>query len=180
MGEVEFRPGHGSRARLIRRGSAALAIAVVLFAAAAVRSPALEWIAVVPLLYAAASFTAYLAQGRMLTRLTPQGIEVHRHGTTVVAWEDIRAIEVVSHEKVADVPVVNGRAAAVDRSGTVVSAARRNRAPRQVAAVQVVRTTGRPVTLPAPLVTADQDDPGFEDKVQSIRAQWQQATGRSG
>ncbi|MFI5065717.1 MAG: hypothetical protein ACHP9Z_17305, partial [Streptosporangiales bacterium] len=42
----------------------ALAIAAVLFAAAAARSSALEWIAVVPLLYAAASFGAYLAHGR--------------------------------------------------------------------------------------------------------------------
>ena len=180
MGDVEFRPGHGARARLIRRGCTALVIAVALFAAAAVRSAALEWIAVVPLLYAAASFTACLAQGRMLTRLTPRGIEARRYGTTVVPWEDVRAIEVVSHEKVADVPVVNGRARNVNRSGTVVSAARSTRPPRQVAAIRVVRTDGRPITLPAPLVTADQDDPGFEDKVRLIRAQWQQATGRSG
>jgi hypothetical protein len=84
VGYVEFRPGRGARARLIRRGCTALALAAVLFAVAAVRSPALEWIAVVPLLYAAASFTAYLARGRMLTRLTPQGIEARRYGTTVV------------------------------------------------------------------------------------------------
>ncbi len=180
MGEVEFRPGHGSRARLIRRGSTALAIAAVLFAAAAVRSPALEWIAVVPLLYAAASFTAYLAQGRMLTRLTPQGIEVHRPGTTVVAWEDIRAIEVVSHEKVADVPVVSARGA---QHRPVWD--RRARRPAQPPAPPGRRRPGRahhwPPGHPARAAShGGPGRPGFEDKVQSIRAQWQQATGRSG
>jgi len=41
--------------------------------------------------------------------------------------------------------------------------------------VQIARTSGHRIKLPAPLVTASQDDPDFNDKVQLIKARWQQA-----
>jgi hypothetical protein len=44
-----------------------------------------------------------------------------------------------------------------------------------VAAVRIVCTSGHRIQLPAPLVTSSQDDPDFDDKVQLIKARWQQA-----
>jgi hypothetical protein len=41
--------------------------------------------------------------------------------------------------------------------------------------VQIVRTSGHRIRLPAPLVTDSQDDPDFNDKVRLIKAHWQQA-----
>jgi hypothetical protein len=55
------------------------------------------------------------------------------------------------------------------------------RGPRTVAAVRIVRASGHRIQLPAPLVTSSQDDPDFDDKVDLIKAHWQQAvTGTAG
>jgi hypothetical protein len=40
--------------------------------------------------------------------------------------------------------------------------------------IRVIRRHGRPVLLPAPVVTATQDDPQFADQAQLIGQWWQQ------
>jgi hypothetical protein len=68
----------------------------------------------------------------------------------------------------------------VNRTGAVLSSGQSWRAPRKVAAVQVVRSSGRRLALPAPLVTEDQSDPEFDDKVRLIRTHWQEAMAKTG
>jgi hypothetical protein len=46
---------------------------------------------------------------------------------------------------------------------------------------RIVRASGHPIHLPAPLVTDSQADPDFDDKVRLIKERWQQAvTGTAG
>jgi Bacterial PH domain len=111
-------------------------------------------------------------RGHGSTRLTARGIEIRRYRRKLVPWEAIRDIETISYDRVADVPVANERTRIQSPRG---------RGPRTVAAVQIVRTSGHRIQLPAPLVTRSKDDPGFEDKVQMIKARWRQAvTGATG
>jgi hypothetical protein len=110
--------------------------------------------------------------GRGSTRLTARGIEIRRYRRKLVPWQAIRDIETVSFDRVADVPVANVRTRIQSPRG---------RGPRTVAAVQIVRTSGHRIRLPAPLVTRSKDDPNFHDKVQMIKARWRQAvTGTAG
>jgi hypothetical protein len=171
VGDVEFRLSRGYRARLLWRGCAALALAVGLFVAG-LNMSALKWVALLPLAYSACSVTLYLWRGRFCARLTPRGIEVHRYFNKFVPWQSIRDVETLSYDRVADVPVANLRNRTVSPRGG---------GPRLVAAVQVVRTSGHRIRLPAPLVTADQGDPDFDDKVRLIRSRWREAvTGSAG
>ena len=167
MEEVEFRLGRGSRARPLAQACLALVLAAVLFAAG-LHTSALQWLAVFPLAYAAGSFATYAQRRRVSTRLTARGIEIRRYRRRLVPWQAIRDIETISYNRVADVPVANAR--------TRIESSR-GRGPRIVAAVQIVRTSGHRIQLPAPLVTASQGDPDFYDKVQLIKAHWQQAVG---
>jgi hypothetical protein len=106
------------------------------------------------------------------TRLTARGIEIRRYRRKLVPWQAIRDIETISYDRVADVPVADERTRIQSPRG---------RGPRTVAAVQIVRTSGHRIRLPAPLVTRSKDDPDFEDKVQMIKARWRQAvTGTTG
>jgi hypothetical protein len=171
VGDVEFRLSRGYYARLLWRGCVALVLAVVLFVAG-LNTSALKWVALLPLAYSAGSVTLYLWRGRFCTRLTPRGIEVHRYFNKFVPWQSIRDIETDSYHRVADVPVANVRSRTVSPRG---------RGPRLVAAVRVVRTSGHRIRLPAPVVTADQGDPDFDDKVRLIKSRWREAvTGSAG
>jgi hypothetical protein len=179
--DVEFRLARGYRTRLLVQGCAALVLAAALYAARLhmfVRpSPASgwpsrpseitsQWLAVFPLIYAAGSFAVYAWRGQLSTKLTPWGIEIRRYRRRLVPWQAIRDVETISYDRVADVPVANVRTRAVSP---------RDRGPRTVAAVQIVRTSGHRIQLPAPLVTRSKDDPDFNDKVRLIKARWQQA-----
>ena len=172
VGDVEFRLGRGYRTRPLTLGCLALVLAAALFAAG-LHMPALQWLAVFPLAYAAGSFAVCAWNGLVSTRLTARGIEIRRYRRRLVPWKAIRIIETISSEQVADVPVANVRI----QSGS----SPRGRGPRTVAAVRIVLTSGHRIHLPAPLVTSSQDDPDFEDKVQLIKERWQQAvTGTAG
>jgi hypothetical protein len=170
VNDVEFRLGRGYRAQLLARGCVALALAVIFFVAG-LEMHALKWLALVALAYSAGSSALYLWRGRFRTRLTPQGIEVHRYFNKFVPWQNIRNIETLSYDRVAEVPVASRRSGVVSAHG---------RGPRVVASVRVARTSGRRIQLPAPVVIAAQDDPEFDDKVRLIKTRWQQAvTGTS-
>ncbi len=171
MEDVEFRLGRGYRARPLTQGCIALVLAAALYAAG-LHTPALQWLAVFPLAYAAGSFAIYTQRRWLSTRLTPQGIEIRRYRRRLVPWQAIKNIETISYDRVADVPVANVRTRIESPRG---------RGPRTVAAVQIVRTSGHRIQLPAPLVTSSQADPDFNDKVRLIKAHWQQTvTGTAG
>jgi hypothetical protein len=163
--DVEFRLGRGYRARLLVQACVALVLAAALYAAG-LHMPSLQWLAIFPLAYAAGSFAVYAWRGHLSTRLTARGIEIRRYRRKLVPWQAIRNIETISHDRVAEVPVANAYTRTVSTRG---------RGPSTVAAVRIVRTSGHRIQLPAPLVTSSQDDPDFDDKVQLIKARWQQA-----
>ena len=165
MNDVEFRLGRGYFARPLAKGCLALVIAAVLYVAD-FHAPALQFLAIFPLAFAAGSLAVCAWRGHLRTRLTPQGIEIRRYHRKLVPWQDIRNIETISYSHVGDVPVANPRTRI---------ASPRGRGPNTVAAVQIVRTSGHRIRLPAPLVTRSQDDTEFTDKVQLIKARWQEA-----
>jgi Bacterial PH domain len=172
-GDVEFRLGRGYRARPLWRGCVFLVLAGIIYVVTMhIGGLTLGAIALLPLLWSLVSLATFFLRGRMRTRVTPSGIEVHRYRSEFVPWEKVKDIETVSYDRVADVPTVN-------RSGAVLTSGQGWKAPRKVAAVRVVRTSGHHLTLPAPLVTEDQSDPEFDDKVRLIRAHWQNAAGRA-
>jgi hypothetical protein len=163
--DVEFRLGRGYRTLPLVQGCFALVLAAALYAAG-LHEPVLQGLAVLPLAYAAGSFAFCVWRGHVSTRLTARGIEVRRYRHRFVRWEDITSVETIGYDRVADVPVAGSRTRIVSSRG---------RGPGTVAAVQIVRTSGHWIRLPAPLVTNSQTDPEFNDKVQLIKARWQQA-----
>ena len=170
--DVEFGLGRGYRARPLWQGCVFLVLAAVAYVVLShVGGPTLGGVAVFPLLISIGYFTAYLRLGRMRTRLTPAGIEVRRWSTRLVPWSSISSIEAASYDTVAEIPIAT-------RSGAVLSSQQRWRSGRKLAAVRIVRTSGHRIMLPAPLVTEDQSDPEFDDKVRLIQAHWQEATGK--
>jgi hypothetical protein len=167
--DVEFRLGRGFRTRALAAGCVGLGLAAVLLLTG-IQLPALRWMAILPLAFAAGSFAVWARRRQLSTRLTPQGIEIRRYRRRLVPWQAISGIETVSHEHVRDVAAYN-----------FSTHDARGRGSRTVAAVRITRASGHPIQLPAPLVTDSQDDPGFDDKVRLIRARWQQAvTGTGG
>jgi hypothetical protein len=106
--DVEFRLGRGYRTRPLALGCLALVVAAALYAAG-LHMPTLQWLAVVPLAYAAGSFAVWAWRGHVSTRLTARGIEIRRFRRRLVPWQAIRGIETISSDHVADVPVVNIR-----------------------------------------------------------------------
>jgi Bacterial PH domain len=170
--DVEFRLGRGYRTRPLVQGCLALVVAAAMFAAG-LHMPALQWLAVFPLAYAAGSFAVCAWRAHVSTRLTARGIEIRRVRRKLVPWQAIKNVETIGYDRVADVPVANVRI----RSGSSPGGG----GPGTVAAVRIVRTSGHRMHLPAPLVTNSQADPDFDDKVQLIKERWQQAvTGTAG
>jgi hypothetical protein len=90
--DVEFRLGRGYRTRPLAQGCLALVVAAALFAAG-FHMPALQWLAVLPLAYAAGSFAVCAWRGLVSTRLTARGIEIRRFRRRLVPWQAIRDIE---------------------------------------------------------------------------------------
>jgi Bacterial PH domain len=169
--DVEFRLGRGYFARPLAQGCLALVLAVILYVAD-FHTPGLQFLAIFPLVFAAGSLAVCGWRGHLRTRLTAQGVEIRRFHRRLVPWEAIRDIETIGYDRVGDVPVASARTRIESPRG---------RGPRTVAAVQLVRTSGHRIRLPAPVVTNSQGDPHFNDKVQLIKARWQQAvTGTAG
>ena len=99
---------------------------------------------------------------RALTQVGPSGIRTRVLRTRVVAWEDVKQIQVVDFERVRNVRVAGG-----GRSG-----GRRNSGGghKKVACVRIVRHRGRAVALAAPLIIRASADSRFDDKVRALRA----------
>ena len=165
MDDVEFRLGRGYRTRPMIQGCFTLVIAAALYAGG-LHMPALRGLALFPLAYALGCFAVCARRAYVSTRLTARGIEIRRFRRRLVPWESIRDIETIGFDRVDDVPVASARTRVASPGG---------RGPGTVAEVRIVRTSGHRIRLPAPLVTNSQSDPHFNDKVQLIKARWQQA-----
>jgi hypothetical protein len=186
-GEVVFRLDRGFRRPLLTHGSGVLAVAVLVAVVAAVvpgsgSLHAFLWslasvIAAVGLCYA----VRYVWVGRFRTRLSPQGIEIRGYFGHFVPWSDVTGVEVTTPEATGEV-LHSGtrgvRATEVDPSGQPqlvdqLAGQGDSGFRAKLATVRVARAHGHRLLLRAPLVTAWQGDPEFQDKVQTIRQWWQ-------
>jgi hypothetical protein len=129
----------------------------------------------------------YFWSMRFRTRLSPEGIEARGYVNHFVRWSDIAGIESKGYELPGRRPLSppyvtpSGR---IDRGYASVGAGRSGymRARRsgsmggvraRLYTVRIRRSHGRPLVLPAPVVTAWQSDPKFEDKLRLIHQWWQ-------
>jgi hypothetical protein len=130
----------------------------------------------------------YFWSMRFRTRLTPEGIEARGYVNHFVRWSDIADIESRGYElppgrRPLNPPYVtsSGR---IDRGYASVGAGRsgyaRARRPGSMGGiraklytVRISRSHGRRLVLPAPVVTAWQSDPKFDDKLRLIHQWWQ-------
>ncbi len=175
--DAVFALSRGYRAPLLRRGAAALVLAVIAaVVAAAGFVPPFCW-AVAAACGAVASSQAalYLWRGRFRTRLSPQGIEARGYFDHFIPWSEVTGVQVQEASPgPADVPAVTG----TPWDSPAVQPLSRVRHDSQggyrakLATVRVTRRGRRPVTLRVPLVTAWQDDPDFEDKARLVRQWW--------
>lgn len=169
--DLEFRLPRAYRQPALRR-FAGLAVLTVLLALtplpAAVHGAA--WLTGV---LAAVYGIAYVWRGRFATRTTSRGIEARGYVNHFVPWEDVAGLD-TGGSAPADARLSDGYSGAqyvhATISGGVVLGAG-DAAGRQgrLATVQVVRTSGRRLRLPAPLVTGWAADPDFDDKARQLQ-----------
>jgi hypothetical protein len=177
--DVVFTPGRGYRAPLRRRGAISLVVAGIAAALASGRffGPLAWSIAAVfgttGLVYAA----RYVWTRRFSTRLSADGIRARGYFDHFIPWSEVAGLD-VGGSAAADgkqnliagkpwdspVGVPGGTAGLVGRS---------DGGRAKLATVRVLRSTGRPTLLRAPLVTPWQSDPQFEEKARLIRQYWQ-------
>jgi len=184
--DVTFTLDRGYRMPLVRRCAVSLVFAIIFAFCASAIAPSLMWalaavLGAVALLYA----TRYVWAGRFRTRLSAEGIEIRGYFNHRVPWSNVAGFETGGYNmpKRSLTPATPylTRSGAVDSSYATVRrwnmrAAQQNSTAgyrSRLATVRVTRTRGHSLLLRAPLVTAWQSDPEFEDKVQLIHQWWQ-------
>jgi hypothetical protein len=189
--DVVFSLDRGYRRPLMTRGSTTLAIAV-LAAVVAVLGVVPDFAGGVAVAFGALALcyaARYLWVGRFRTRLSAEGIEIRGYLDHFVPWSDVTGVEVTSAE--ATGLILSGPGSRRSMHVTEVDPSAQPQLSEQLvsqgdsasgfrsrlATVRVTRTSGHSLLLRAPLVTAWQSDPEFNDKVRLIR-QWWQAYGK--
>jgi hypothetical protein len=178
--EVVFRRDRAERRPLL--GSAAIAVVFGGLAAAsgAALGPPMFVIAGLLGLSAAGFAAAFAYQGTFRTMLRSDGIHVRGYVSRVIPWSDVAGFQVHGHGEARPVqpdvgadhdvrpsgPQLGFRGPVVDHVGEAQS----RRASGRVT-VAVVRVNGRHVVLPAPVVSGEQGDYLFTDKVRQLD-QW--------
>jgi hypothetical protein len=187
--ELVFRRPRSSRKHLLTRAVTALVFAGIVAAAEKAMQPHMIVIfAYLIGLVAVGNAAAYALGGRSRTVLTSEGIEVRRYVRRVIPWSEVRAFRVRGPDLPGLLSPDPGSARQIepriresitdlDLGDLALNFPMRT--PRRVT-VEVVRTNGRPVVLPAPIVAGPQGDSEFGHKVRQIE-QWRQywASGQS-
>jgi hypothetical protein len=185
--DVTFTLDRGYRKPLVRRCAVSLVFAIIfaLCASSAIVA-GLMW-PLTAVSGAAALFyaTRYVWAGRFRTRLSAEGIEIRGYFNHRVPWSNVAGFETGGYDAPKQSltpasPYLNP-SGGIDTSYATVRL-RRMRAGQgnstagyraRLATVRVNRTRGHSLLLRAPLVTAWQSDPEFEDKVRLIHEWWQ-------
>jgi hypothetical protein len=178
--DVVFRLARGYRRPLVTRGSGLLVVAILAAVVAGLGViPAVAWavagfFAALALCYAA----RYAWIGRFRTRLSPRGIEIRGYLDHFVPWSDVTGVEVTSRQATGRFLSGSTRVAHVTEFDPSQQPEMPERLVNQdpsngLVTVRVARSRGHRLLLPAPMVTAWQSDPEFEDKVATIRRWWQ-------
>jgi hypothetical protein len=189
--DISFTLDRGYRKPLARRFAVSVVFAAIFaFCASTGIAAAFMWalaavFGAAALLYA----TRYVWAGRFRTRLSAEGIEIRGYFNHRVPWSNVAGFETGGYNApkrslTPASPYLNP-SGGIDTSYATVRL-RRMRAGQgnstagyraRLATVRVNRTRGHSLLLRAPLVTAWQSDPEFEDKVRLIH-QWWQAYGQ--
>jgi len=189
--ELIFKRSRSSRKYLMTRAVSGLILAGIVAAAGVSLRPHILVIAAYLIgLVAAGNAAVYAVQGLFRTAVTNQGIEVRGYVRRVIPWSEVRAFRVKGLDQAELLPPDPESASQAGPRRLVASSGvsrmpewdrQANRSPRTGSGrvtVQVVRTTGRPVTLPAPIVAGPVGDSEFPDKVRQLEHWRQQCTGQ--
>jgi len=188
--EVVFRRPRSARRRLLQRSATALVVAIL---AAAVGSKLGALFFVVAGLSGLAGVgwaAAYAVQSSFRTVLRPDGISARGYIRRTIPWSQIAGFQVRGLDAQQLVPGEPADSAAGVaeprrlvagygiRQAPVWSGApdRRTRPPMSRASIAVLRTHGRPVRLPAPVVAGEEGDDHFTDDLRHLE-QWRQHYG---
>jgi hypothetical protein len=183
--EVVFRRDRAERQPLLRRAVIAVVFGGLAAAAGAALGPPMFVIAGVLGLCAAGFAAAFAWEGTFRTVLRPDGIHVRRYVSRVIPWSDVTGFRVHGHGGAQPVQPDLGADPDVRPSGPQLGfrgpvfehpVNQHNRRPSGRVTVAVVRAHGRHVVLPAPVVSGEQGDSLFTDKVRELE-QWRQHYG---
>jgi hypothetical protein len=187
--DVIFTLEPGYRAPFLRRAVTMLIGAALFgFVAANTKFLVAAWALTVAFGLAGVIYLArYLWSARFRTRLCPEGIEARGYFDHFVRWSDVTGIEASGYALPGRRPLagpyvtpsggVNAGYDTVRAGSGQFRRARRQGSMAGVRAkldtVRITRSQGRGLVLRAPVVTAWQSDPQFENKVRLIHQWWQ-------
>lgn len=183
-GEVVFTLSRGYRTPLLRRGAVSVVVAgIAALLASSGYLPLVAWTAAA--VFGAAGLgqaVLYLWRGRFQTRLSPQGIEARGYIDRFISWPEVTGIHVSGFPAPDDEPaplVGTPMDSPVKQPLSRVTYRSEGGYRARLATIRVARRHGRDVLLRAPLVTAWQDDPEFEDKARLVCQWWRNHSQRS-
>jgi hypothetical protein len=116
----------------------------------------------------------YLWRGRFRTRVTSRGIEVHGYLNHVVAWDQVRDIEVTGFgsgqtrlDEDFNAPQYTHMSGNLLGSSRAILPAA-GRGMSRLASIALIRADGHKVRLRAPVVSGWADDPDFDEKARQL------------
>jgi hypothetical protein len=190
--EVVFRRARSALRPLLRRCMTALIFAILAGAVGTALGSAFFVIAGLLGLAGVGWAAAYVVQSSFRTVLRPDGISARGYVRRTIPWSEIAGFQVrgpdaqqlVTGDSVGSAADVAGPRRLVAGAGgrapvfTSRSGApdRRTRPPTARASIAVLRTHGRPVRLPAPVVAGEEGDEHFADDLRQLD-QWRQHYG---
>jgi hypothetical protein len=165
--EVVFRRARSVRRRLLRRSVTALVFAVLAGAVGTALGSPFFVIAGLLGLAGVGWAAAYAVEGSFRTVLRPDGISARGYVWRTIPWSEVAGFQI--HGLVAGAGL---------RQRPVWSGApdRRTHPPTARVSIAVIRTHGRPVRLPAPVVAGEEGDYHFTDDLRQLE-QWRQHYG---
>ncbi len=182
--EVVFSRDRATRLPLLRRAVAAVFFAGLAAAASTLLGPPMFIVAGVLGLGALGGAVSYAWKGRFRTVLTPQGIELHGYVRHFIPWHEVAGFRVKHGQEGArsgqdevdpaeQVEIFN---LWLRKPGLVPYGGHQTAPPRPHVTVQVVRSSGQRMVLPAPVVSGPAGDPQLGDKLSQLEA-WRQRYG---
>ena len=188
--QLVFRRDRQVRLPLLRRGVTGVVFAGVAAAAAATKlGPPMLVVAGVIGLAALGLITLYAWQATFRTILTPRGIELHGYVRHFIPWAEVAGFRVRHAQAEArddgagpserlqagpSYKIQVFHASARGPEPVLPGGAHETRSP--TVTVQVVRTSGRRLVLPAPIVSGPVGDSQFGDEVTQLE-QWRRRYG---
>ncbi len=184
--ELVFKRPPGSRKYLLRRAVTAMIFACLAVVVGETLQPhLLVFAGYLIAVFAAGNAAAYALDGMFRTVVTNEGIEVRGYVRRVIPWSEVRAFRVRGLDRADLLPPDPGSADQLEPRRVVAGpglrhmpqwdrpADRSSRTRPSRVTVEVVRTNGRRVVLPAPIVAGPEGDSEFSDKVRQLE-QWRQ------